>query len=113
MFGMKTFLYVVLIYGSVILTKCNDLDVEETKPNVIKKCFNLKNHACILQTVTCCISWYVFQVCVDCGTELINEEESLLFISTLDGTFIGVDRRKGKILWKFKEGLLQRSFYSS
>lgn len=68
-------LYFVVLYGSIILSKCNDLDVEETKPNV----------------------------CIDCGTELINEEESVLFISTLDGTFIGVDRRKGEVLWEFKE----------
>lgn len=38
MFGMKTLLYVVVLYGSIIvITKCNDLDIEDTKPNVIAR----------------------------------------------------------------------------
>lgn len=46
----------------------------------------------------------ISQVCAECGTELTKDDESLLFLTTLDGTFLGVDNRNGKILWQFKEG---------
>lgn len=48
--------------------------------------------------------YVILKVCAECGTELIKDDESLLFLTTLDGTFLGVNIRNGKILWKFKEG---------
>ena len=46
----------------------------------------------------------LLQGCVEGLTDLINEEETLLYLSTLDGTFIGVNHKNGDVLWQFKEG---------
>lgn len=50
-------------------------------------------------------STYFLQTCYESGTELINEDEVFLYLSTLDGTFIGVNHKNGEIKWQFKEGI--------
>lgn len=108
MIGKQSLLVLGVLFIIRIVSAFSDLDVEETRTNVCIQMYYLKFQYLMNYIIFFyydAVLDFIIQICLDYGTELINEDNSLLFLSTLDGTFIGVNHRTGKIAWQFKEGI--------
>jgi len=52
------------------------------------------------------MSIFLFQEDKSLAKVSLLQYEGIIFLSTLDGSFIAVDQRTGKTLWNFHDGML-------